>query len=131
MSRFGELHMAMHWTEFPERVEKFGDLFAIYETLDQHKNFDFECFPDHAPKGAYTVDMRGRKWVVTPHPHRMPGLERLLELLERDGHYTLTLDLMRELRRHLMVSRNVNRSAVNAMTFHEVADALEHADRPT
>lgn len=25
--------MSVHWTDFPERVEKFGDLFNIFETL--------------------------------------------------------------------------------------------------
>ncbi len=127
MSHFGELHMSIHWTDFPERVEKFGDLFSIYETLSQHKQFDLETFPDHAPNGAYSVEPRGRKWVVTPHPDQMPGLEPLLEVLEREGHYSLTLDLMRELRRRVMTSRNIDRAGVNAMTFHAVADVLNGA----
>src|SRR5262245_8697398 len=117
--------MAMKWTDFPKRVELFGDLFSIYSTLDKHRAFDFECFPDDREKAAYSVEQEEGKWVIVPRPDRMPGLERLLDRLEREGHYSLTLDLLRELRVRVSDARKIGRAAVNALTITEVAHALD------
>src|SRR5262245_22540889 len=133
-NHFGGCDMAMEWTDFPERVELFGDLFSIYETLDQHRAFDFECFPDHPERAAYSVERDGGQWVIVLRPDRMPGVQRLLNRLEREGQCSLTLDRIREFRRRAATALYIEPAAVNALTITEVADALEEADaaaRPT
>lgn len=120
--------MAIHWTDFPPCVELFGDLFAVFETLEQRHPHGFEDFPEHRDKAAYDLQRRGGMWVVIPRPERMPGLEQLLERLEREGRYTLTFDLMRDLRRRTLNAMQCDRATVNAMTFTEIADTLDAAE---
>jgi hypothetical protein len=124
--------MTIHWTEFPERVERFGELFSILETLDRDHARDhihFECFEKETEHSAYTVELGGGSYHFRPRPERMPGLERLLARLEREYHAPVSLRLLRALRGRASEALGITLSAVDALSFDQVADALDAADR--
>ena len=126
--------MATNWTEYPERVETFGDLNSILETLGRHEmevGFTAQSFGNSRGRTtAYTVDFQNRRPRFNPHLDQMPGLERLLDRFDINGHFTLTLDLFRELRNRAANALKSNRTAVDAMTFIAVADVLDAGERP-
>jgi len=125
--------MPLHWTTFPERVELFGDLISILETLDRDNvqdSFTGSSFQHESESSAYTVEPNPTGYLFLPRAERMPGLDRLLDRLEREGPLELTIAAVRQLRGRVGAATNRNRAAVDAMTIEQVADALEAAERP-
>lgn len=121
----------VHWTEFPEQVEGFGDLLSILETLDRHddeEGFTGQNFESESDDSAYTVDLHDEQYRFNPRLDRMPGLERLLDLFGVDDSFTLVE--IRELRRRVMSALKLDRAAIGAMTFIQIAGALDEAARP-
>ncbi len=124
--------MAVHWTDYPERVETFGELLAILETLDRHEmesgftaqDFQKEC----SRPAAYTVDFEDQQRKFHPRLDRMPGLERLLDRFNIDGYPALTQREARELRRRITMSINRDGENLNKMRFIEIADSLDAAE---
>ncbi|WP_162667576.1 hypothetical protein [Gemmata massiliana] len=126
--------MAVHWTEYPERVETFGDLSSILATLDNHDmeaGFTADSFRNERGRTtAYTVDFYNKQYRFHPRLDQMPGLERLLDRFNIDGHDTLTLSQFRELRTRVANALKCSRTEVDAMTFIAIEDALDAAERP-
>lgn len=122
----------LHWTEYPERVETFGDLLSILETLDRHEMESGFTAPDFQKERgrvtAYKVDFHNRQHRFNPQLDQMLGLERLLDRFDIDGHSTLTRSQARELRQRAAKALNRDGAAVNAMTFTEIADVLDASE---
>jgi len=119
--------MAMHWTEFPELVEKLGDLVAILETLDRHEGdhgFTGASFKNRRPTSAYDVDFVRGEYRFTPRLDRMPGLEQLFDHFDIEGDSALTVVQVRELRSLAAKSLNCGRSAADPLMFTEIAERL-------
>jgi hypothetical protein len=126
--------MAVHWTDYPERVETFGDLLSILETLDRHEMESGFTAPDFQPERrrltAYKVNSTPAGWRLCPDLDKMLGLERLLDRFDIDGYSTLTQSQARELRRRAARALNRDGTTVNALTFTEIADTLDAAECP-
>jgi hypothetical protein len=128
--------MMIHWTDYPERVETFGELLSILETLDRHEmesGFTAEDFQKERGRvTAYTIDFHPHNCQHQFHPRldQMPGLERLLDHFGVDGYPTLTQGQARELRRRTAKAINCDGAAFNAMSFKAIMDALELAAQP-
>jgi len=121
--------MAIQWTDYPERVETFDDLLSILETLERHDmevGFTAPNFQkERGRRTAYKVHSTPAGWRLHPDLDQMLGLERLLDRFDIDGYSTLTQSQARELRRRAAKALPRNGAAVNAMTFTEIADALD------
>lgn len=120
--------MAIHWTDYPEQVETFGALLSVLETLERHEmesGFSGQdCQKESGRLTAYTVKFHNEQPQLHPRLDQMPGLERLLDQFEIDGYLTLTHTQVRELRRRAAKALSRDGASVNAMTFTEIADAL-------
>lgn len=127
--------MGVHWSEYPERVETFGELLSILETLDRHEmehGFSAEWFDKERKRlTAYTVDFHNRQHQFHPNLDQMPGLERLLDHFAINGYPALTQRAARELRLQAAHALNRDAAALNAMTFTAIMDALKPAPPPT
>ena len=124
---------AAHWTEFPERVESFGDLLSVLETLDRDVTDDVfmgNSFRNSRESAAYTVIPTPAGYHFQPRFHGMPGLERLFDLLDMDGGPLLTLAQVKELRGRAAKAINRGRPEVNALTFQEMVEALSPQSPP-
>ena len=67
--------MPVHWSEFPDRVVKFGDLFNILETFDHDlraNHIDSGSCDKETENSAYTVEFMGTDKII-PRPDRIPG----------------------------------------------------------
>lgn len=124
--------MPVHWTDYPERVETFGDLLSVLETLDRHDMEAGFTAPDfqkgRGRRTAYKVDSTPSGWQLFPDLDQMLGLERLLDRFDIDGHPTLTHAQARELRRRAAKALNCEGAALNAKTFTEVVTAIDTAE---
>jgi hypothetical protein len=122
--------VALHWTEYPARVETLGDLVSILETLDRDDatdRFTGDLFARESAESAYSVEPTPTGYIFDPRLDRMPGLERLLDRFSLDDSFTLTQ--LRELRRRAGADLKLDRAALTAMTFTAIADALDQADQ--
>ena len=121
--------MPIDWTEFPERVEKFGDLFHILETFfrDVRVGLIHSGSCDKESKtSAYTVEfMDGGEFKA--RPERIPGWEQLATAVEREYHRELSLDVLRGVRGFISEVKDVPLAAVNEMTIAEVAEIFDAA----
>jgi hypothetical protein len=120
--------MAIHWTDYPERVETFGDLLCILETLhrDHVRNrFHFESFANETPQSAYSVEIEGSTYRFEPRLDGMPDLERLLIHFDLAHIPTLNLNQFQGIQGQIAATLRIDRSAVNALTFTQIADALD------
>lgn len=126
--------MMIHWTDYPERVETFGELLSILETLDRHETESGFTAPDFQKERgrvtAYTVHLHEQQHQFHPRLDQMPGLERLLDRFGIDGYPTLTQGQSRELHRRVANALNCDGTALNTMTFTAIIDALEPASQP-
>jgi hypothetical protein len=118
--------VSIHWTEFPERVELFGDLFSILET------FEKDCATNvitsystakESVQSAYTVEFMGLNRVEFVG-ERVPGWEALVTYAEREFYSVPDLHILRVIRGQVSEARDVSPAAVNAMTIVRVMDAL-------
>src|SRR2546430_967961 len=130
--------MAVHWTDFPERVEKFGDLFSICETFEHDLSADLihsgSCEKEN-DESAYTVEFMGGGQFL-PRPDRIPGWDQLATHIEREVGSEVSLGALRVIRGFVSEVRDVPIAAVNEMTITEVVEALDEdrrqpADRGT
>ena len=120
----------VHWTEFPESVERFGDLLSILETLDLHdakEGFTAASFHNESPDSAYTIDPLPVGYRFSPRLNRMPGLERLIDSFDVDDAFTLSD--VRDIRRRVASALKIDRAAVGAMTFTEIVEAIDATAR--
>src|SRR5262245_1381167 len=119
--------VAVHWTEFPERVEKFGDVFSIFETFEHDLRADLihsgSCKKETAPS-AYSVEFMGVGRIL-PRPDQIPGWEQLATYVEREFGSEVTLDALRVVRGLVSEVRDVRMAAVNEMTVTEVDETLD------
>lgn len=123
--------MAIHWTEFPERVEKFGDLLNILETFFRDLRVGMvhsgSCDKETAAS-AYTAEfMDGGEF--SPRPERIPGWEQLATAAEREFHRPLSAELMRSIRAFVSEVRDISLTAVNELSVVEVAEIFDAARR--
>lgn len=124
--------MPAHWTDFPERVELFGDLFHILESLsrDEENNmFTGDQFDRRGQASAYDIELNPRRARFLPVPDRIPGWDRLATLAEREFGRVLSLPLLRVYRGRVSDVLDATLAEVDAMTVAAVADALEAGDR--
>jgi hypothetical protein len=121
----------MHWTDYPARVEKFGDLLSILETFDHDLRTNLihsGCFDNEGDGSAYEIEVAGGGRFL-PRPDRIPGWEQLATYIERQGWSELSLTTLRAIRGLVSEARDVHISAVNEMTIVEVAEVLDEARR--
>jgi hypothetical protein len=123
--------MATHWTEYPERVEKFGDLFSIFETLVRDLRADAihsgSC-ENESDESAYTVEFLRRGDELVPRPERIPGWDELATYTEREFHRPPSLEVLRVIRGRASEVLDSPIAAVNELTIAQVVEALD-ADR--
>lgn len=125
--------MPAHWTDFPERVELFGDLFHILESLDRDRaadvfyggQFDREC-----RDSAYHVEPGAGPYLFQPDAGRIPGWDRLATRAEREYGDRLGLPILRAYRGRASEVLDVPLAEVDALSVVAVADALDRADEP-
>lgn len=123
--------MPTDWTEFPERVETLGDLISILESLDREQArgaFHFELFAKESDESAYSVSLNAGKCHFEPCPERIPGLEQLLEHIERQ-HNELSARTLRQIRGCVCEILGRDRATVNALPLTEVAKILSDAEK--
>jgi hypothetical protein len=125
--------MAIHWTDFPQRVEKFGDLFNILETLDADHRTDYitgRSFAKRTPQAAYVVAF-GVDGGYQFHSvnERMPGITRIITFVEREYGCGMSLEILRRVRGRVSEALDIDFTAVNELTLVQVADALDTASR--
>ncbi|MBX9626955.1 MAG: hypothetical protein K2X82_24350 [Gemmataceae bacterium] len=123
--------MAVHWSDFPERVERFGDLFQVLETLDRDRAADFfhgGQFDNEAGGSAYHVEPGAGAYMFQPDPDRIPGWDRLATRAEREFGDALRLTVLRAYRGRASEALDVPLAEVDAMSIVAVADALDAAD---
>lgn len=119
--------MAVHWTDFPEHIEKFGELFSILETLDRDWNGDrihSGCWDNESDRSAYTVEGLGGTYEFTPRSDRIPGWEELTTYAERRYAAPLSLYLLRLIRGTVSETLNISLNEVNEMTIRDVVNVL-------
>ncbi len=124
--------MAVHWTDFPERVEKFGDLFSIFETLahDLRANLiDSGSCAKETDASAYEVDFLRRDNEFVPRPERIPGWDELATYTERHLSFQPSLPVLRQVRSMALEALDVPIATVNEMTILAVVQALTEANR--
>ncbi len=123
--------MPPHWTDFPDRVETFGDLFAILETFAYDLGNDLidsgSCRKE-SDQSAYSVDLMGQGRFI-PNPDRLSGWDALATIAEREFHRVPDLQTLRAIRGRASEILDVSISAVNGMTIVAVLEALVAADR--
>ncbi len=123
--------MPVHWTDFPGHVERFGDLFDIFQTFADDlraDTIDSGMLARRGPEAAYDVEFMGLDRIV-PRPDRVPGWEALATYTEREFHTPPTLPALRQVRGRASEGLDVGLDAVNAMTIAAVVETLAAADR--
>jgi hypothetical protein len=124
--------MSIHWTDYPERVEKFGDLFNILETLDRDHRMDIftsGSFAKRTPRAAYDVDLVGGGYQFHSVNDRMPGITRIITFVEREYGCGMSLEVLRRVRGRVCEALDIEFTAVNELTLVQVADALDVASQ--
>src|SRR6266511_5353817 len=126
--------MPIHWTDFPERVEKFGDLFNIYETLAHDLRADLihsgSCEKE-TDASAYEVDFLRHGDELVPRPERIPGWDELATFCERHFGFPPSLAVLRQVRSLALEALDVPIARVNEMSILDVMKALtEVRERP-
>jgi len=123
--------MTIHWTNFPERVEQFGDLFNIFETFEHDVRADLihsgSCEKE-TDESAYTVEFVGGARII-PRPDRIPGWEQLATYIERETGAEVSLVCLRTIRGFLSEIGDMPLAAVNEMTVVEVGQVLDEVRR--
>lgn len=118
--------MPIHWTDFPERVEKFGDLFNIFETLAHDLSADLihsgSC-ENETSASAYEVDFLRHGDELVPRPDRIPGWDELATFTERHYGYPPSLATLRQVRSQALGILEVTIAAVNEMSILAVVEA--------
>ena len=126
--------MAIHWTEYPERVATFGDLFNIFETLEHDVRanlIDSGSCENESAESAYEVDLLRRGEEFVPRPERIPGWDELATFTERHLSHPPSLACLRQVRSMALEALDVPIATVNGMTIEAVVKALtEVSQRP-
>ena len=123
--------MPISWTEYPERVEKFGDLFSIFETFEHDTRanlIDSASCEKETDDSAYTVEFVGGARII-PCPGRIPGWHQLATLVEREFGSESSVHHLRALRGRASEVLDVPIGAVNYLTILQVVAALDEANR--
>ena len=124
--------MPIHWTEFPNRVEKFGDLFNILDTFDHDLRVNFihsgSC-DNESDESAYTVEFAGGGRFL-PRSDRIPGWDQLATLTEREYGSEPTVYTLRAIRGLASEVLDTPISAVNEHSILQVVEAIDDALRP-
>ncbi len=123
--------MAIHWTDFPERVETFGDLLSIYETLERdiRKNhLPFGLFNKRTNQSAYDIEVGGMGEVI-PRSDRVPGWDALATFAEQEFSTPPSLYVLRQIRGQASKALAVDLKTVNEMSITAVLEALAETDR--
>jgi hypothetical protein len=124
--------MAMHWTEFPEKIEKFGDLFSIMDTLHSDYRRDliaFGAYAKESEQSAYTVEYGDGGLAFVTRPDRIPGLERIRTYAEREFGVELSTGVLRQIRGRASEALDITSAEVDQLTLEQVADALALAEK--
>jgi hypothetical protein len=122
---------AVHWTEFPERVERFGDLFSILDTFEQDLRADLihsGSLRGESDQSAYTVELMGEGRFI-PRSDRVPGWEELATYAEREHYSAPSLTILRAIRGRASEVLDIPISAVNDMPITAVMAALHDAEK--
>ena len=126
--------MAVHWTDFPERVETFGDLLNIFETFEHDLRARLvhsgSC-DNETDASAYSVEfVDGGRFL--PQPERVPGWEELATFTERRLGHPPSAACLRMVRSMALEALDATIADMNAMTIVAVVEALtDAARRPT
>lgn len=124
--------MALHWTDFPERIESFGELFSILESLShdvRHRRIFMGMHGKETQRSAYKVEHTPGTSYLQPRPERMPGWDRIATFAERNHLPELSYELLRLIRGRVSEVLDLPSTDVNQLTLEQVADALEASDR--
>jgi hypothetical protein len=123
--------MPIHWTEFPNRVEKFGDLFDILDTFDHDLRVNLihsGSREKETDESAYTVEFAGGGRFL-PRPDRIPGWEQLATLTEREYGSEPSVYNLRAIRGRVSEVLDVPIGAVNDLSILQVVEALDEVNR--
>ena len=124
--------MATHWTDFPHRVEKFGDLFTSFETLEHDLRanlINFGSCEKESVESAYEVEFLRRGDEFVPRPDRIPGWDELATFTERHLSHPPSVACLRQVRSMALEALDAPIATVNEMSIAAVVKTLDEASR--